>query len=203
MSKIFYPAYVHFEEGKAFGVTFPDFPGCFAAADDFQGLPVAMQEAVEVYFHGEDMDIPAPTSIKDWVDDPSYSGGTWAIVELDMSRVSTAAQRVNITLPENLLYEIDTYVDQNKLTRSGFLADAARVALGRVQAGKGLVPRSNKSSPSPRRAAGKSSPGKVKVKPAKKAANAISKMSRKAYGAKPARKGTSGAIAPKKRKQAR
>ena len=41
-----YPVYVHKDEGSAYGLTFPDFPGCFSAADDLADLPGIDQEAV-------------------------------------------------------------------------------------------------------------------------------------------------------------
>jgi predicted RNase H-like HicB family nuclease len=45
-----YPVYVHMGDARhAHGVTIPDFPGCFSAADDWAALPAQVQEAVEVY----------------------------------------------------------------------------------------------------------------------------------------------------------
>ena len=42
-----YPVYVHpGDADHAHGVTFPDFPGCFSAADTWSDLPAAVQEAV-------------------------------------------------------------------------------------------------------------------------------------------------------------
>jgi predicted RNase H-like HicB family nuclease len=57
-----YPAYVHpGDERHAHGVTIPDFPGCFSAADTWEDLPAKIQEAAEVYCEDEDMEIPEPT----------------------------------------------------------------------------------------------------------------------------------------------
>ena len=43
-----YPVYIHMGDADhAHGVTFPDFPGCFSAVDDWIDLPAAVQEAVE------------------------------------------------------------------------------------------------------------------------------------------------------------
>jgi hypothetical protein len=39
---------------------------------------------------------------------------------------TSKAMRINITLPENILHEIDDYAETHGLTRSGFLAKAAR-----------------------------------------------------------------------------
>ena len=38
-----YPVYVHMGDAKhAHGVTFPDFPGCFSAADEWSVRPAGM-----------------------------------------------------------------------------------------------------------------------------------------------------------------
>lgn len=56
-----YPVYVHVgDDTHAHGVTVPDFPGCYSAADNWDELPAKIQEAIEVYCEGEDMDIPRP-----------------------------------------------------------------------------------------------------------------------------------------------
>ncbi len=41
----------------------------------------------------------------------------------------TRAVRVNITLPEDTLNEIDAYAERHGFTRSGFLATAAKKAM--------------------------------------------------------------------------
>lgn len=43
-----YPLYVHHDDGSAYGGTFPDFPGCFTAADDLADLPRMAQEAAAI-----------------------------------------------------------------------------------------------------------------------------------------------------------
>jgi len=77
-----YPVYVHKDPESAYGVTFPDFPGCFSAADDLEGLPRLAQEAVEVHFEGEDMEIPSPTAIEELAVDPAYEDGFWLLVDI-------------------------------------------------------------------------------------------------------------------------
>jgi hypothetical protein len=49
----------------------------------------------------------------------------WALVEVDVSKLSGKAKRVNITLPERLLTQIDSFASKNGETRSGLLAHAA------------------------------------------------------------------------------
>ncbi|MDR2173070.1 MAG: type II toxin-antitoxin system HicB family antitoxin [Burkholderiales bacterium] len=122
---MFYPAYVHKDADSAWGVTLPDFPGCFSGSDGLEGLPAAIQEAVEVYFEGEAIDIPTPSTPEQWADDERFQGGYWMLVNLDTSRINARAIRLNISLPERLVKEIDTFARSHHLSRSAFLARAA------------------------------------------------------------------------------
>ncbi len=129
-----YPVYVHLgDENHAHGVTIPDFLGCFSAADDWNLLPNAIQEAIELYCEGEDMDIPAPTALEKLIANPDYEGGAWMLVDVDVSRLSTKPIRINISLPENLVQSIDRYAKAHHLTRSGFLAKAALAEIQKVE----------------------------------------------------------------------
>ncbi|HSH57919.1 MAG TPA: type II toxin-antitoxin system HicB family antitoxin [Halomonas sp.] len=121
-----YPVYVHKDADSAYGITFPDFPGCFSAADELADLPRMAQEAVEVYFEGEEMAIPSPSAPEDWQDDERFQGGYWMLLDIDLSRVSTRAVRVNVSLPECLVARIDEAAEARHLSRSAFLALAAQ-----------------------------------------------------------------------------
>ncbi len=126
-----YPVYVHVGNVKeAHGVTFPDFPGCFSAADEWSDLPAAVQEAVEAHFHGEPESVPAPTPLESLVHNPAYQdGGVWMLVDIDLSRIETRPVRLNISLPSRLVQQIDAYASSHHMTRSGFLAKAAQQAM--------------------------------------------------------------------------
>jgi len=121
-----YPVYLHLgDETHSHGITIPDFPGCFSAADSWEELPRMIQEAAEVYFEGEEIEIPAPTPIERLAHDPTYEGGAWMLVDIDLSKISTRVRRVNITLPENLLKTIDRFAVSHHMSRSALLARAA------------------------------------------------------------------------------
>ena len=87
-----YPVYVHpGDERHAHGVTFPDFPGCFSAADEWADLPRLIQEAVEVHFEGEAGAVPPPTPLEVLARDPAYAGGIWLLVDIDLERIRAAS----------------------------------------------------------------------------------------------------------------
>lgn len=46
------------------------------------------QEAVEVYFEGEAMDVPAPTAPDALPCGSADTGGQWLLVEIDVARVN-------------------------------------------------------------------------------------------------------------------
>lgn len=94
-----YPVYVHIgDETHAHGVTIPDFPGCFSAADEWSGLLANVQEAIELYCDGEDMAIPKPTPLEQLIRCKDYEGGLWMLLDIDVARISGKARRINITL---------------------------------------------------------------------------------------------------------
>ncbi len=129
-----YPVYVHpGDSAHSHGAQVPDFPGCFSAADDWQDLPRMVQEAVEVWCMGEDMDLPAPTALEVLAARAEFTGGVWMLIDVDVSRLEVRSNqkpmRINISIPANLVHDIDNYARAHGATRSGFLAQAARAAM--------------------------------------------------------------------------
>ncbi|MGK5080845.1 type II toxin-antitoxin system HicB family antitoxin [Janthinobacterium sp. HLX7-2] len=123
-----YPLYVWKDADSAYGASFPDLPGVNTAAEDLHDLNKAAQEAVEAMYEGE-TNIPAACAIEKWTSDPDYAGGFWMLVNIDLSKVNTKPVRLNISLPESLLRDIDLFAKSHHLTRSGFLAQAAMRAM--------------------------------------------------------------------------
>jgi predicted RNase H-like HicB family nuclease len=127
-----YPVYVHVgDKEHAHSAIVPDFPGCYSAADDWQDLPRMIQEAIELWCEGEELELPEPTPLEKLLNDPEYVGGVWLLIDIDTSKLETKAVRINVSLPQGLLNEIDSYVKTHGhgATRSGFLAQAARQAM--------------------------------------------------------------------------
>lgn len=129
-----YPVYVHPGDAKhSHGAEVPDFPGCFSAADDWQDLPSKVQEAVEVWCSGEDMDLPEPTALNELTSNSGFTGGVWMLIDIDVSKLEVRSNqkpmRINISIPAGLVHDIDNYARAHGATRSGFLAKAAREAM--------------------------------------------------------------------------
>ena len=124
-----YPVYVHKDEDAAYGLTFPDFEGCFSAADEMQDIQRMAQEAVEVHFDGEDIPLPVPSSPERWLGDERFEGGFWLLVDIDTTKVNTKSVRINISMPEALVKRIDAVAKTQHLSRSAFLAKSAEMAL--------------------------------------------------------------------------
>lgn len=120
-----YPVYVHMGDDKhAHGVTIPDFPGCFSAADDWDRLPKAVQEAIELYCEGEDAPLPEPSSLPDLEASGEYEGGAWLLIDVDVSRLQGPARRINLTVPEGALRAIDAAAAAHGESRSAYLTRA-------------------------------------------------------------------------------
>ncbi|MBF0425861.1 MAG: type II toxin-antitoxin system HicB family antitoxin [Magnetococcales bacterium] len=125
-----YPVYVHMgSRTHAHGVTIPDFPGCFSAADTWDMIPAMVQEAAEVYFDNEAMDIPPPSPLEDLTSKEEFKGGVWMLVDIDTARIRPKSLRINVSLPEPLVRRIDGYAKAHHMSRSGFLARAAEEIL--------------------------------------------------------------------------
>lgn len=123
-----FPIVIHKDGDSDHGVTVPDLPGCFSAgATTDEALSNAM-EAIECHIEGLMIDgepVPAPRTIEFHRSDKRYRGGVWALVDVDVSKLSGKAKRVNITLPERLLAQIDSFAARQGGSRSGLLAHAA------------------------------------------------------------------------------
>lgn len=124
---MYYPVVIHKDKDSDYGVTVPDLPGCFTAANSIEEAIAAAKEAIETHIEGmlEDGDpVSIPKSIDVHRNNPDYAGGTWVILKIDLSRLSLKAKRVNITLPERILRTVDHYAGKRHLTRSGLIAQA-------------------------------------------------------------------------------
>ncbi|NKJ02779.1 type II toxin-antitoxin system HicB family antitoxin [Novosphingobium sp. SG707] len=118
-------ALVHKDADSAYGVTFPDLPGCFSAADDLADVLPNACEALELWFEDEPMVEPrALDAITTEVAEELAAGAFLLAVPLLTS--AGRSVRVNLSLDKGILEAIDTAASMRKLTRSAFIVEAAR-----------------------------------------------------------------------------
>ena len=123
-----FPVVIHKDKDSDYGVTVPDLPGCFSAGDTVDDALTNAIEAIECHIEGILIDgetVPSARTIEFHSKNRQFSGGIWALADVDLSKLSGKAKRVNITLPEHLLVQIDSYASRSGETRSGFLVHAA------------------------------------------------------------------------------
>ena len=123
-----YPVVIHKDQDSDYGVTVPDLPGCFSAGDTMDDALIQAVEGIECHLEGilaDNEPIPVPQPIEYHRQNLDYADGVWALVNVDLSKISGKARRVNITLPERLLTIMDQYAVQRGETRSGLIAEAA------------------------------------------------------------------------------
>jgi hypothetical protein len=97
----------------------------------------AARESIAAHIEGMLLDgerVSPPTSIDAHHGKSDYAGGVWALVPVEIGKLSGRAKRINITLPERALTELDTYAKSLGETRSGFLLRAALEFIARHRA---------------------------------------------------------------------
>jgi predicted RNase H-like HicB family nuclease len=126
----YYYALVHKDADSAFGIEFPNLPGCFSAADEIEDVLPNACEALELWF--EDQPEVSPMrldQIRVMVADQLAAGAF--IVAVPRIRQTGRLVRANISLDRGMLDAIDKAAAERSLTRSAFLADAARKVIER------------------------------------------------------------------------
>ena len=122
-------------EAGAYGVIFPDLPGCAAMGDTIDETMInaadALRDWVEVTLGGG-ADVPMPRPIEVLRADPEVrealgDGATLASVPL--VRETGKPTKANLSLDAGILSAIDAEAARRKLTRSAFVELLARHAL--------------------------------------------------------------------------
>jgi predicted RNase H-like HicB family nuclease len=120
-----YIAVIHKDKDSDFGVSFPDFPGCVTAGETIDEAKDMAIEALDMHIKGMIEDgsvVPAASKLEDIMKD--YSDALSFIV-VPVSKLESKSVRINITIPENILHDIDAYARSHGLSRSSFLAKSA------------------------------------------------------------------------------
>lgn len=122
--KYFY-AIMEQEGDSAYGITFPDLPGCFSAADRIEDVLPNASQALELWFDDQDEVEPSRLDqVKVMAADAIMAGATLLAVPFITN--DHKVMRVNLSLERGILAAIDKAAGERSLTRSAFLAQAAR-----------------------------------------------------------------------------
>jgi len=128
-----YIALIHKEKDSDFGVSFPDFPGLVSAGADLDEARAMAEEALSFHIDGmldDGETIPRPSSLEAIMQAPENKDSVAILISLRTT--SSKSVRVNITLPEDVLHEIDRFSEAHGLSRSGFLMRAAKREMSAV-----------------------------------------------------------------------
>jgi predicted RNase H-like HicB family nuclease len=121
-----YIALLRKDTDSDYGVDFPDFPGCVTAGSTLEEARRMAVEALSLHADGMTEDglaLPEPSALDAIMADRDNLDAVAFLVDLPVE--ASRAVRVNITIPEDLLKQIDRATNN----RSKFLANAARAAL--------------------------------------------------------------------------
>jgi predicted RNase H-like HicB family nuclease len=125
-----YIALIHKDAGSDYGVSFPDLPGVISAGSTLDEARDMAAEALAFHLEGLAQDgeaVPEPSSLEAIMATAENRDGVAVLIAAPNAEVKSV--RVNITLPADVLSEIDRYAEREGFTRSGFLAQAARKAM--------------------------------------------------------------------------
>ncbi len=128
-------AIVHKESKSDFGVSFPDFPGCITAGKNIDEAKDMAQEALTLHLQGmlEDGEqLPSPSRLEEIMGDPDYANAI-AFLVVSVPDTKPRTVRVNVTVPEMTLKQIDAAAKKRGMSRSSFLVHAAQNAIQSIQ----------------------------------------------------------------------
>ena len=122
-----YIGLIHKDADSNFGVSFPDFPGAITAGTTLDDARAMAEEALALHIEGlvEDGEaIPEPSALEEVMSDPDNRSGVAILVAVKADQPKVV--RVNVTLPGDVLEQVDKYAEAHGYTRSGLLTQAVK-----------------------------------------------------------------------------
>lgn len=102
----------------------PDLPGVITEADSIAELELSIKDAVSGWVEcesEENKQIPLPTSIENYLNNPDYSNCLWLLVDLS-DEITDKTERINITIPRRVLNRLDALAKTAGCSRSGLIS---------------------------------------------------------------------------------
>ena len=121
---MYYVALIDKDVDSAYGVRFPEVPGCFSAADTFGEIVPNSIEALSLFF--EDAEAAPPQgleNVREQVADDVANGAVLMLIPYVGDRKRNV--RVNLSLAKGFLDTLDEAARMHGMTRSAFVEKAA------------------------------------------------------------------------------
>jgi|SRR5471030_105068 len=123
------PVVIFKDENSVYGVNVPGIKGVHSWGDTIEDALKNVREAITSHIEtllelGEPVEI-TQSKIEALQENPEYKSGIWALVDVDLDKLDSKPERINISLPRFVLSKIDRYADARHETRSGLLSRAA------------------------------------------------------------------------------
>ena len=119
-----YVAVIDKDPGSAYGVRFPEVPGCYSAADSFDDIVPNAIEALSLFFEDGE---PAPPrgieAVREQVAGSIAEGAVLMMIPYVRHRKRVV--RVNLSLEKGFLDTLDEAARMRGMTRSAFVQKAA------------------------------------------------------------------------------
>ena len=119
-----YVAVIDKDPGSAYGVRFPEVPGCYSAADSFDDIVPNAIEALSLFFEDGE---PAPPrgieAVREQVAGSIAEGAVLMMIPYVQDRKRVV--RVNLSLEKGFLDTLDEAARMRGMTRSAFVQKAA------------------------------------------------------------------------------
>lgn len=124
-----FPVAIHKEKSSCFGVIVPDIPGCFSAGDTLEEALESTRDAIIAHLNLlSETTLPQIEikSIEIHKANTDFNKVIWAFVDIDPLTAFGETKKINVTLPQNLIYQIDEMVKKHPelYSRSSFITQA-------------------------------------------------------------------------------
>ncbi|WP_286232440.1 type II toxin-antitoxin system HicB family antitoxin [Thalassotalea sediminis] len=125
-----YPAKIQYRtEHQNWLLTLPDLKGCDVVGVSINSVLKDAEQAIADHLailaeYGEK--IPTASAIENFINMAPSINVVWAVIDFDITPYLGKSHKINVTLPELLIKQIDDRVSKNEKykTRSGFIATA-------------------------------------------------------------------------------
>lgn len=119
-----YVAVIDKDPDSAYGVRFPEVPGCFSAADTFEDIVPGAIEAPSLFFEDtEPLPLRGLKRVREQAADDIAGGAVLMMIPYVRDRKRVV--RVNLSLEEGFLDTLDEAARMRGMTRSAFVEKAA------------------------------------------------------------------------------